>query len=376
MIIETTVLEMGKEGDGVIEVNGKTYHVSYVIAGEKIKAEITDHKAKLVEVITPSENRIPAPCPYYTKCGGCKLQHLDHESYKKFKLSIVDEATEIEMVPAKTRRRATFTGDGEKIGFNAEKSHEVIKIENCLLLNDNLNQCLNSLQTLAPNLGKASILATETSNGIDLTINSKTLGNAPALIQQLSTFARNNNINRISINGEPLVTLIKPLIDFNGKQVDFPAGSFLQPSIEGENILKRLVKACFIKKTKIVDLFCGCGTFAYGLWEMGHKVTGFDILTTHPFTKRDLEANPLVAKELNEYKGIVIDPPRAGAMRLINNIAKSKVPVIVAVSCNPKTFNRDKKILEDGGYKMEKITLVDQFIYSAHIELVALFIKK
>ncbi len=375
MIIETTVQSLGASGDGVIEHNGNTYYIAYVLPNEKIKVEIDDKKATLVEILKPAANRVTPPCPYYTKCGGCKLQHMDSESYKQFKLSLVEEADDIVMVPAKTRRRATFTGDGQKIGFNSEKTNQVVAIENCLLLNDNLNNCLKSLQTIAPNIGKASVLATETIAGIDLCINSKGLSSSASLVQQLGNFARSNGIARITINDEPLVTLVKPTITLSEKEVDFPAGSFLQPSKEGEEVLVKKVTEAFKKKTKIADLFCGCGTFAYGLWQYGHKVTGFDILTTHPFTKRDLEKNPLTFKDLNEYKGIVFDPPRAGAMRIATNIAKSKVPLVVAVSCNPATFKRDRKILEESGYKMQSISLVDQFIYSAHLELVAVFTK-
>ncbi len=375
MIIETTVLELGKEGDGIIEVNNKIYHVAYVLPNEKIKVEINDNNAKLIEIITKSQKRIEAICPYYTKCGGCKLQHLDNESYKNFKSSLIDSYDDITFIPAGNRRRASFTGDGKVIGFNAEKSNQVIAIKNCLLLNEGLNKCLNDLQCLAPNIGKASILATETNNGIDITITAKNISTSAEMIKQLSNFAASHNITRITINEETLVTLEKPMITLNDKEVNFPAGSFLQPSKESESILINKVCEAFPKKTKIVDLFCGSGTFAYGLWSYGHKVTGFDILTTHPFTRRDLEQNPLVTKELNEYKGIVFDPPRAGAMRLATNIAKSKVPTVVAVSCNPKTFKRDRKILETGGYKLEKISIVDQFIYSPHLEIVAVFKK-
>jgi 23S rRNA (uracil1939-C5)-methyltransferase len=91
--------------------------------------------------------------------------------------------------------------------------------------------------------------------------------------------------------------------------------------------------------------------------------------------RRDLFQRPFVAKELARLDAVVFDPPRQGAQAQAHEIAASAVPIVVAVSCNPQTFARDAKILADGGYRLTRVTPVDQFLYSAHVELVARFEK-
>ena len=90
---------------------------------------------------------------------------------------------------------------------------------------------------------------------------------------------------------------------------------------------------------------------------------------------RDLFDNPLVPEELNLYDTVVIDPPRAGAENQVKNLAKSKVKRIVSVACDAQTFARDAAILVKGGYKLGAITPVDQFKFSAHVEIVASFVR-
>jgi 23S rRNA (uracil1939-C5)-methyltransferase len=88
---------------------------------------------------------------------------------------------------------------------------------------------------------------------------------------------------------------------------------------------------------------------------------------------RDLFARPLSASELRRFDAVVFDPPRAGARAQAEELAGSAVSVIAAVSCNPSTFARDARILAAGGYRLERVTPVDQFLWSPHLELVAIF---
>ncbi len=88
---------------------------------------------------------------------------------------------------------------------------------------------------------------------------------------------------------------------------------------------------------------------------------------------RDLFRRPFVAAELKRFEAVVFDPPRQGAQAQARELAASAVPIVVAVSCNPATFARDARILVDGGYRLLQVTPVDQFRYSAHVELVARF---
>jgi 23S rRNA (uracil1939-C5)-methyltransferase len=138
---------------------------------------------------------------------------------------------------------------------------------------------------------------------------------------------------------------------------------------------------------RVIDLFCGSGTFALRLarkaqvwalesedaaikslekaWRFGNQLKGIKM------ERRDLFRRPLLAAEMKKFDALVFDPPRAGAKAQCEEVAKSRIPIVVAVSCNPGTLARDLRILVDGGYRIASVTPVDQFLYSPHVECVA-----
>jgi 23S rRNA (uracil1939-C5)-methyltransferase len=152
------------------------------------------------------------------------------------------------------------------------------------------------------------------------------------------------------------------------------------------------VLAMLGKPKRIVELFAGCGTFTFGLAAIGkvHAVEGNKPAIaaleqaakrgqlSHRITTeaRDLERAPLAFQELKNVDAVVFDPPRAGAKAQSEMLAKSQVKRVVAVSCSPTTFARDARTLVDGGYMMTAMTIVDQFIWSPHVELVAEFRRR
>jgi 23S rRNA (uracil1939-C5)-methyltransferase len=173
-------------------------------------------------------------------------------------------------------------------------------------------------------------------------------------------------------------------------KVVLPPGAFLQATAAGEAALAALViEHCGTSKS-VADLFAGVGPFALRLAERA-KVMAADndadavaALTEAAKTprlkpivaeRRDLYQRPFLARELARLDAVVFDPPRQGAERQARELAASAAPIVVAVSCNPATFARDARILVDGGYRLTRVTPVDQFLYSAHVELVALFEK-
>jgi 23S rRNA (uracil1939-C5)-methyltransferase len=171
--------------------------------------------------------------------------------------------------------------------------------------------------------------------------------------------------------------------------VELPPASFLQATEAAESTLGDLVVAGLAGSKEIADLFCGIGPFALRLAEGArvyaadsdkaaiaalvrahHRARGLKAITA---VRRDLFREDLTALELERFDGLVFDPPRAGAEAQAKQIARSKIKTVVAVSCEPKTFARDAKILIDGGYRLERVTPVDQFAFSTHVELVGLF---
>ena len=174
------------------------------------------------------------------------------------------------------------------------------------------------------------------------------------------------SIIRFTWNDKIVRQYAEPEIKFNDKIVKYTPGAFLQPTQQTEQILRDMVVKYVGNAKKTVDLFCGLGNFTYAT-----NATGFDVFGNG--IKRDLFKRPLTAKNLNQYEVIIMDPPRTGAMEQCKEIAKSNVPRVIYVSCNPNTFVRDAQILERGGYKMTTAIPIDQFVGASHWEIFSIF---
>ena len=410
------VIGLGSAGDGIVESDGKRYYVPGCLLNENVEFEPdeTGKRGRLVRVLSCSKERAEPLCPYFGRCGGCSLQHMSLETYKRFKLNSFKALFPPDFdfscfedpifVPHGTRRRVTFgvmwNGKMRRFGLNESKSGRIVPVERCILLTEALERLIVPLRDFfekAPlsfgtkkGVGDVSVLWAD--NGADILI---TLPIEADLRwrQEVSEIGHQLSIARISWRRgerdvpEPLFVGRAPVLDVFGFSLKPPAGAFLQPSREGERALQDKVREYVGKSMKVADLFCGAGTFSLPLLEKKRKIYGVD---TASFSLkalesasegriktecRDLFRTPLFSDELDEYDAVVFDPPRAGAKAQSEQIARSSVPVVVAVSCNPSTFARDAEILSRGGYVMKRLTPVDQFIYSPHTELVALFEK-
>src|SRR5690606_7286355 len=206
---------------------------------------------------------------------------------------------------------------------------------------------------------------------------------------KLTTLARAFDLARLSLNGEPLITHRQPTTAMGKAEVPLPVGSFLQATEQAENTLAALVTGAVSGARHIADLFCGVGPFALRLAERapvfaadadGPAVAALDAAKRNtkglkPITaeRRDLFREPLGQFELNRFDAIVLDPPRAGAHAQIGQLARSKVKTIAYVSCDPQSFARDAAVLVQAGYAIDPVTPVDQFAFSSHTEVFAVF---
>ena len=211
------------------------------------------------------------------------------------------------------------------------------------------------------------------------------------MITTLSRICEQHRLARLTRHGELVLMRSPPVVSIGTAQVTLPPGSFLQATVAGEETLATLVAEACGRAKNIADLFCGVGPFALRLAAKA-RIAAFDSdagavaalqkaatatsgLKPVKAETRDLFRRPLVAQELRDFDAIVFDPPRQGAQAQALQLAASKVGVVVAVSCNVATFARDARILVDGGYRLEKVTPVDQFRYTPHVELVARFFR-
>jgi 23S rRNA (uracil1939-C5)-methyltransferase len=237
----------------------------------------------------------------------------------------------------------------------------------------------------------AVVTASETETGLDLLIT----GNRPLERRKALTEAGSKAaIARLSWQQgrgepEPLVQHAMPRLHFAGVAVALPPDSFLQPSLEGEAALVGAVTRFAAAAKSIADLYSGCGTFTFPLAKIG-KVAAFEAskpavaailgaanrsgLAGRVMARvRNLDSSPLPPEDLKPFDCVVFDPPRGGAKSQAEMLARSKVKRVVAVSCNPASFARDARILVDGGFKLVELVAVDQFVWSPHVEVVALF---
>ena len=317
-------------------------------------------------------------CPYFGKCGGCIYQDMPTDDYINMKkryvmrcfsdYNLTPDIKDFLSIPIRSRRRACFAFHKGHLGFNESKSHTIIDIKSCQLLTDNLCNILEPLREFTKSLGKTGdVFVLDTPYGIDMHIKTKNKERPNlALLEQLALFANQNNIARLLYNNDPIAELT---------HLPFPPDVFLQPSEAGETALINLMKTHIGSAKTAIDLFCGTGTFTKPLIQAGLSVKGYDssadsVQTLGTYGQvRDLFRNPLLPTELENIDVVVIDPPRAGAKAQIEQLAQSNVKKIIMISCNPSSAARDIKILIENGWRLNPVTLVDQFTYSGHVEL-------
>ena len=335
-------------------------------------------------------------CPYYGTCGGCTLQHLGPASYTAYKRSLVEDALRRAQVQATLepmieahgdgRRRATLHARGKEVGYMAARSHDLVDIMACPILVPALQERAAALtRPIAATIGDCDVAFTATNSGLDVAIRTE----KRLKPEKLTILAQRSKVARLSLNGEIVLQTQPPAVTMGRARVEIPIGSFLQATAMAEATLGALVVEGVGKAKSVADLFCGMGPFTLRVAETA-KVYAADsdkpaILALEKALRfarglkpivaraRDLMREPMVPVELKEFDAVVFDPPRAGAEAQARELAKSKVPVVVGVSCEPKTFARDAAILIAGGYRLEKLTPVDQFAWSTHVELVGVF---
>lgn len=404
--MKITIDRLGHLGDGIaIGETGPIYAPGFlpgeVVEGELVKDTLTGGK-----IITPSADRVKPPCPHARSCGGCLMQHAGDAFVAHWKEGIVKGALAgqgleamfrpMATSPARSRRRATLTGrktkGGALMGFHARASDTIVEVPNCQLLHPDLIAAFPALEELVKMGGsrttEVQLTITRSLAGADVAVT----GGKPLDAQMQMEMARlceAQKIARLTWNGETVALRAAPMQRFGRALVAPPPGAFLQATAEGESALLQAVALAIGPARKVADLFAGSGTFSLPLAERAevHAVEGEATMTAAlekgarnaeglrriTVETRDLFRRPLEPDEFKGVEAVVIDPPRAGAEAQVDRLAAAKVPVIAYVSCNPVTFARDAKVLVAAGYHLDWVQVVDQFRWSAHVELAARF---
>ena len=408
-VVERLAIDhVGHRGEGVAYADGEAVYVPYTLGGETVEVAPTaghPDRRRLLAVEQASPERIVPFCPHFGVCGGCAIQHWEIERYRAWKHQLVVETLKQAKLACEVsplidahglgRRRITLHArmgvhDVLKVGFTAVNSHDVIPVDRCPILDPGLSGALDAAWVLAePLISTAKpldIQITATDSGLDVDVR----GSGPlasAMITALSRICEQHRLARLTRHGELVLMRSPPVVSIGAAQVTLPPGSFLQATVAGEETLAALVAEACGRAKNIADLFCGVGPFALRLAAKA-RIAAFDSdagavtalqkaatatsgLKPVKAETRDLFRRPLVAQELRDFDAIVFDPPRQGAQAQALQLAASKIGTVIAVSCNIATFARDARILVDGGFRLEKVTPVDQFRYTPHVELVA-----
>ena len=415
-MLEIEIAALGGRGDGVADTAAGRVYVPYTVPGDRVGVRlgpaVGDGRAgELVELLAAGVARVDPPCPHFHDCGGCAMQHVANGFYAGWKCEVVKSAlarhglggvavAPLARVAPGDRRRADFVarrvGDKILLGFNRRASHKIVDIDRCLVLDPRLVALLTPLRELlgaflAQGAG-LDVKATMTDGGVDLLFEGAAV---PTLAQRetLAAFVRDQGLARLSLRDRAnefldVIAIPRPArVRFGEAAVDLPAGSFLQASPAAEAILAGAVAEAVRGAGRIADLYAGCGTFSLPLSAQAEVLAVENDAALAAalqaaanragrrlrVERRDLERRPLAAKELDSFGAVVFDPPRAGAKAQAAALAESKVPVVVAVSCAPPSFARDARLLVDGGYRLDRVLPVDQFVWSAHVELVGVF---
>ena len=404
---DLVIERLGAAGDGL----AGEVAVPFALPGERVRAEVSGRKARLTEILAPSGARAAPPCRHFglpgDGCGGCKLQHLDTEAYRAFKRDRLAAAVAragfsvpeiaVHASPPRSRRRAKLAFErrrgGVAAGFRALGTDRLVALEECRVLTPplfDLARALPALVGVLPFERAAEALVTMTDTGADVAVTGVDEAALPLPAREAAArIAGELDLARLSVGGVPLAERRTPALDLGGATVALPPAAFLQATREGEAALVRLVTEGLGGAAAVADLFCGVGTFALPV-SRGARVLAAEsdeasVTALSQAAKpagrpvraerRDLFARPLVPSELEGFGAVVLDPPRAGALAQCEALVASAVPRVVYVSCNPDALARDLRALVPR-YDLTRLALVDQFVWSPHIEAVAVLERK
>lgn len=417
--IELTLDGIAHGGEAIGRHAGKTIFVSYAIPGERVRVEIVEEKARwargrLVEVLAPSTDRVPPPCPYFGpgQCGGCQWQHIPYERQAELKQAIVvDQLRRLGRIadppvadiialadPAapegelhfltygyRNHVQFAFTPEGQT-GFRRAGSNKIIPIMRCLLLHDLLDELHGALELTDFPLREISLRA-----GINT---GETLILLTASTEELPELELNVPASVVLRTPSGLQPLIGPpwlTEEVLGRRYRVSAESFFQVNTVGAAALVELVTAYADVQPGdvLLDAYCGVGLFSLPLAETASKVIGIE---EAPSACEDFAINAAEQDNLELHEGpveavlpalraegqhvdiAVMDPPRAGAgPQVIADLTALGARRVVYVSCDPATLARDAVHLAQAGFHLVEAQPVDLFPQTFHVETIVLW---
>ncbi len=419
---DVVVARVGADGDGIGALaNGAPVYVPFTLPGENVLAmPLVRHgegwTAIAERIVQASPERIAPACAHFGRCGGCVAQHWSDAGYQAWKIGLLQAGLRragyadapigplVAGTPGSRRRidlAARRLPAGLQLGLHRTRSSDVVDLTGCTVMHPDLFALIAPLRALLTRLRTVRKEASAVINLLDSGADFLLRGDAP--LEQtdrnlLIDFARDHGLPRVSwalgTDTPETVCLLRPAVtSLSGTVVGPPPGAFLQATAAGEaaivaHVLGALPAKLFAR-SRVAELYAGCGTISLAL-AAKVRVAAFEgdrdafvalrTAANNPAAtgrveavQRDLTRQPLSAKELGAFAAVVLDPPHNGAPEQTGQIAVSGVGTVIYVSCNPNALARDGLLLKQAGYRLEAVTPIDQFLWSARLESVCVF---
>jgi 23S rRNA (uracil1939-C5)-methyltransferase len=396
-----SITHLGAHGDGVAETDGDSVYVPFALPGERVRIGADG----ALVVLSPNPRRRQPLCRHFGVCGGCLAQHMDEELYGQWKRDILlaafrqrglePEVLSMRRIVPGSRRRAVLTArctQGETVlGYHQRRSAGIFAIAECPVLAPAIVAELDGLRAIAATLAarEARLTVLATPRGLDVAVaDDSGRGDGPTLAA-LARLASQHAIARLVRNEELIAERARPELMLGSVAVVPPPGVFVQAVAAAEAAMVEEVLEVVGGARHVLDLFAGIGTFtlalarrarvlavdaeARALAALSAAANGARGLKPIATLRRDLMRVPLTAHELDAFECVVLNPPRAGALAQARQIGSARVARVVYISCNPATLARDARILVEAGFALERVLPIDQFLYSAQLEVVATF---
>ena len=388
------IVAFDHQGRGIAKINNKVVFVPNTLVGEIVNIEILIDKKKYAvglvkEIVKKSPKRVNVLCPYYDKCGGCDLLHIEYNEQLKLKEEMVKnifdrylkkEVKINKIVSGKQynyRNKVTLQVN-KNIGFFNKSSYDIVNIDNCLIASENINYFINSLKKM--NLKDVSqVIIRCSKNTNDKMLAFKTNKNIDINLLK-------DNVSSLIINDKVIYGKNKIIERLKDYQFVISPNAFFQTNTDmAINLYDTVIEmANFDLNDIVLDLYCGTGTIGIYISKYVKQVLGVEI---NQSAINDAKEN----KKINNIKNIsficedsskvlknikykpnvvIVDPPRSGlTKKLIDDLLKIKANKIIYVSCNPLTLVRDLNLLENK-YDVVSVTPVDMFPNTHHVECV------
>jgi 23S rRNA (uracil1939-C5)-methyltransferase len=430
--VTVTIESLSHDGRGVTHVNGKVVFVDEALPGETLEFVYTDSRkdfaeGKVVNVLSRSEHRVDPACPHYGVCGGCSFQHVDDAEQIHFKEALLQEQfrrigkVEIPLIwdaltgphwgyRRKARMGVKYVAKKGRVlvGFRERRNPFLAELDSCKVMHPLVGENLLALGDMIAGLSiKDKIPQIEVAIGdADVVLAFRVL-EPPTDVdkQRMRDFAHQHHISIclqpkgpdtiVPLDGEPEVIPSYALPE-QGVRFNFRPAMFTQVNYDiNQKMVSRALDALALTRDdRVLDLFCGLGNFTLPLATLAGHVVGVEgDLPLVKHARDNARLNNLqnvefhvadLSKDLKDavwckqkFNKILLDPSRAGASEVLHNFKHWQPERIVYVSCNPSTLARDAGILvNELGYILVKAGVMDMFPQTAHVESIALFVKK